>query len=49
MTTIPKNYTNVRAEIIELLKNAPSAASWNINSITTATAYEIDGRSIVLK
>jgi hypothetical protein len=46
MTTIPDNYNNIRAEIVELLKAARSAAARNINSIMTATYWEI-GRRIV--
>ena len=46
MTTIPSNYNTVRAGIIELLKAARSAAARNVNSIMTATYWEI-GRRIV--
>jgi predicted nuclease of restriction endonuclease-like (RecB) superfamily len=46
MTTIPANYNTVRAGIIELLKTARSAAARNVNSIMTATYWEI-GRRIV--
>ena len=46
MTTIPDNYNNIRAEIVELLKAARSIASRNVNSIMTATYWEI-GRRIV--
>jgi predicted nuclease of restriction endonuclease-like (RecB) superfamily len=46
MTTIPANYRTVRAGIIELLKAARSAAARNVNSIMTATYWEI-GRRIV--
>ena len=46
MTTIPENYNNIRAEIVELLKAARSAAARNVNSIMTATYWEI-GRRIV--
>ena len=33
MTTIPENYNNIRAGIVELLKTARSAAARNVNSI----------------
>ena len=46
MTTIPENYNNIRAEIVELLKAARCAAARNVNAIMTATYWEI-GRRIV--
>ena len=46
MTTIPDNYDDIRAEIVELLKAARSTAARNVNSIMTATYWEI-GRRIV--
>jgi predicted nuclease of restriction endonuclease-like (RecB) superfamily len=46
MTTIPANYNTVRAGIIELLNAARSAVARNVNSIMTATYWEI-GRRIV--
>jgi hypothetical protein len=46
MTTIPENYNNIRAGIIELLKTARSAAARNVNALMTATYWEI-GRRIV--
>ena len=46
MTTIPENYNNIRAGIVELLKAARSAAARNVNSIMTAAYWEI-GRRIV--
>jgi hypothetical protein len=46
MTTIPENYNNIRAGIVELLKTARSAAARNVNSIMTAVYWEI-GRRIV--
>ena len=46
MTIIPENYNNIRAEIVELLKTARSTAARNVNSIMTATYWEI-GRRIV--
>src|SRR5208282_3574591 len=47
MTTIPENYSNIHAGIVELLKAARSAAARNVNSIMTATYWEI-GRRIVM-
>jgi hypothetical protein len=46
MTIIPENYNNIRAEIVELLKTARSAAARNVNSIMTAVYWDI-GRRIV--
>ena len=46
MTTIPVNYNNIRAEIVELLNAARSAASRSVNALMTATYWEI-GRRIV--
>jgi hypothetical protein len=46
MTTIPENYNNIGAGIIELLKAARSAAARNVNSIMTAVYWDI-GRRIV--
>ena len=46
MTTIPENYNNIRAGIVELLKTARSAAARNVNSIMTAIYWDI-GRRIV--
>ena len=46
MTTIPENYNNIRAGIVELLKAARSAAARNVNSIMTAVYWDI-GRRIV--
>jgi predicted nuclease of restriction endonuclease-like (RecB) superfamily len=46
MTTIPENYNNIRAGIVELLKAARSAAARNVNSIMTAVYWEI-GRRII--
>ena len=47
MTTIPVNYNNIRAEIVDLLNAAKSAASRSVNALMTATYWEI-GRRIVL-
>src|SRR6266849_4318481 len=41
------NYNNIHAGIVELLKTARSAAARNVNSIMTATYWEI-GRRIVM-
>ena len=46
MTTVPEHYNNIHAGIVELLKTARSAAARNVNSIMTATYWEI-GRRIV--
>ncbi len=46
MTTIPDNYNNIRAGIVELLKAARSATARNVNSIMTAAHWDI-GRRIV--
>ncbi len=46
MTTIPENYNNIRAGIVELLKSARSAAARNVNSVMTAVYWDI-GRRIV--
>jgi hypothetical protein len=43
MTTIPDNYNNIRAEIVELLRAARSTAARNVNSIMTATYWELGG------
>jgi predicted nuclease of restriction endonuclease-like (RecB) superfamily len=45
-SAMPENYDNIRAGIIELLKAARAAAARNVNSIMTATYWEI-GRRIV--
>lgn len=47
MTTIPVNYNNIHAEIVDLLNAAKSAASRSVNALMTATYWEI-GRRIVL-
>jgi predicted nuclease of restriction endonuclease-like (RecB) superfamily len=46
LTTMPENYDNIRAGIVELLQAARSTAARNVNSIMTATYWEI-GRRIV--
>ena len=46
MTSIPVNYNNLRAEIVDLLNAARSAASRNVNALMTTTYWEI-GRRIV--
>ncbi|MGA2336063.1 MAG: hypothetical protein ABSG08_11865 [Terriglobales bacterium] len=45
-TTIPGNYNNIRAGIVELLNAARSAAARNVNSIMTAMHRQI-GRRVV--
>jgi predicted nuclease of restriction endonuclease-like (RecB) superfamily len=45
--TRPENYDNIRTGIFELLKAARSTAARNVNSIMTATYWEI-GRRIVI-
>lgn len=40
MTTVPENYNNIHAGIVELLGTARSSAARNINSIMTATYWE---------
>ncbi len=47
LTTIPENYNNIHAGIVDLLKTARSAAARNVNSVMTATYWEI-GRRIVM-
>ena len=46
MTTIPENYNNIRAGIVELLNAARRAASRSVNALMTAAYWEI-GRRIV--
>ncbi len=46
MTTIPDNYDNIRAGIVELLKAAKSAAARNVNSIMTAVYWDIGRRNV---
>ncbi|MGC9224232.1 MAG: PDDEXK nuclease domain-containing protein [Terracidiphilus sp.] len=46
LTAMSENYDNIRTEIVELLKTARSTAARNVNSIMTATYWEI-GRRIV--
>jgi len=46
LTTMPENYDNIRAGIVELLQAARLTAARNVNSIMTATYWEI-GRRIV--
>ena len=47
MTVVPESYNNIRAEIVELLHAARSAAARSVNALMTATYWEI-GRRIVL-
>jgi len=46
MTTIPDNYDNIRAGIVELLNAARTAASRTVNALMTGAYWEI-GRRIV--
>ena len=46
MPTITDNYSKIRAGIVELLKAARSSAARNVNTLMTATYWEI-GRRIV--
>lgn len=46
MMTIPENYDNIHAGIVDLLKAARSAAARNVNSIMTAAYWDI-GRRII--
>jgi predicted nuclease of restriction endonuclease-like (RecB) superfamily len=49
LITMPENYENIRSGIVELLKAARSAAARNVNSIMTATYWEIGRRVVVLE
>jgi len=49
LTTMPENYENIRTGIVELLKAARSAAARNVNSIMTATYWEIGRRIVTLE
>jgi predicted nuclease of restriction endonuclease-like (RecB) superfamily len=49
LTSMPENYDNIRAGIVELLKAARSAAVRNVNSIMTATYWEIGRRIVTLE
>src|SRR5713101_8702688 len=44
MATIPENYNKIRAGIVELLKTARSSAARNVNTLMTATYWEIGRR-----
>jgi len=46
---MPENYDNIRTGIVELLKAARSAAARNVNSIMTATYWEIGRRIVMLE
>jgi predicted nuclease of restriction endonuclease-like (RecB) superfamily len=46
MAIIPENYNKIRAGIVELLKTARASAARNVNTVMTATYWEI-GRRIV--
>jgi predicted nuclease of restriction endonuclease-like (RecB) superfamily len=45
----PENYDNIRTGIVELLRAARSAAARNVNSIMTATYWEIGRRIVTLE
>jgi DUF1016 N-terminal domain len=49
MTIMPENYDNICTGIVELLKAARSAAARNVNSIMTATYWEIGRRIVTLE
>jgi predicted nuclease of restriction endonuclease-like (RecB) superfamily len=49
LITMPKNYDNIRTGIVELLRAARSAAARNVNSIMTATYWEIGRRIVTLE
>jgi hypothetical protein len=49
LTTMPENYENIHTGIVELLKAARSTAARNVNSIMTATYWEIGRRIVVLE
>ena len=48
-TIMPENYDTIRTGIVELLKAARSAAARNVNSIMTATYWEIGRRILTLE
>jgi len=45
----PQNYDDIRAEIVSLLKAARSSAARNVNTIITATYWEIGRRIVTLE
>lgn len=45
----PQNYDDIRAEIVSLLETARSAAARNVNTIITATYWEIGRRILTLE
>jgi predicted nuclease of restriction endonuclease-like (RecB) superfamily len=49
LKTMPENYDNIRTGIVELLRAARSAAARNVNSIMTATYWEIGRRIVMLE
>jgi hypothetical protein len=49
LITMPENYDNIRSGIVELLQAARSAAARNVNSIMTATYWEIGRRIVTLE
>jgi predicted nuclease of restriction endonuclease-like (RecB) superfamily len=46
MPTIPENYKKIHAGIVELLKTARSSAARNVNTLMTATYWEIGQRIV---
>ena len=49
LSAMPENYDNIRTGIVELLKAARAAAARNVNSIMTATYWEIGRRIVTLE
>jgi predicted nuclease of restriction endonuclease-like (RecB) superfamily len=49
LTIMPENYDKIRTGIVELLKAARAAAARNVNSIMTATYWEIGRRIVTLE
>jgi predicted nuclease of restriction endonuclease-like (RecB) superfamily len=49
LTTMRENYEHIRTGIVELLKAARSATARNVNSIMTATYWEIGRRIVTLE
>jgi predicted nuclease of restriction endonuclease-like (RecB) superfamily len=49
LTIMPENYDNIRTGIVELLRAARSTTARNVNSIMTATYWEIGRRIVTLE
>lgn len=49
LIAMPENYENIRTGIVELLKAARSTAARNVNSLMTATYWEIGRRIVTLE